>query len=81
MKYEVETGLNAKHQPVIICSPDFYDQLIHECRILSDMKNFENLKSVDPDLYQNVADFLATRFPALIILSQHPSFSEIKNQN
>ena len=81
MKYEVETGLNAKQQPVIVCSPDFYDQLICECRALSDMKNFNNLKAVNPDLYKKMAEFTATMFPALTILSQHPSFSEIKSQN
>ena len=69
-KYEVQTGLNRVQNPVILCSPEYYDLLIDECRrIFQYARENGNLEQIIKE------------FPALAVLGQHPKFSEIQKGN
>jgi hypothetical protein len=77
-KYTIETGLNAKNQPVIVCSPEFYDQLIQDCRNIfssGDYKAFTD--ETEKRLHR---EMIAKAFPAIGVLATHPTVNEIKRK-
>ena len=69
-KYSVECGLNHKGVPIIKCSPEYYEQLIDECRHLIHIaKQSDTLKNFLLD------------FPAIGALATMPKMSESINSN
>jgi len=69
-KYTLEIGLNRKQQPVLVCSPELYDQLIAEIRLLIDNADHMGLISI----------FIKT-YPVISLLATQPKCSEIKTSN
>lgn len=69
-KYTVETGLNKDGHPVIKCSPEYYDQLIKECRAMirvsTEMGTFK---------------MFARTYPAVSVLATMPTMKEVLNDN
>lgn len=69
-EYILETGLNRKQQPVLVCSPELYDQLIAEARLLIDGADFMGVMS----------GFIET-YPVIGLLATQPKYSEIQKSN
>ena len=67
-QYTVETGLTADGTPVIKCSPDFYDELVLECREL-----------LEQSARQNNLKVFAEYLPAIAALASMPIIAETKN--
>lgn len=67
-KYTIETGLTADGTPVIKCSPDFYDELVLECREL-----------LEQSARQKGLKLFIEYFPAIAALASMPIIAETKN--
>lgn len=67
-KYTVEAGLNDKGEPIIKCSPGFYDELILECRAMVGASQATG----------QIRKFIEN-FPAIEALASMPTLDETKN--
>jgi len=68
--YILETGLNRKQQPVIVCSPELYDELIKEARLL-----------IKGALYMGVMEQFLETYTVVGLLATQPTYSEIQKSN
>lgn len=69
-KFTIETGLNNAGMPVIKCSPDYYDELINECR-----------KMVNVSIEMGTFKTFAKTYPAICVLSQMMNIKEGLNSH
>lgn len=76
-KYSLETGLNRKLQPVLVCSPDLYDELIAECRAFFEVM----VKSAPESMRGEALKKYCRLYPAIGLLAQQPMYSEIAESN
>lgn len=69
-KYTMEAGLNRDRLPVIKFSPDCYDEVIKECRLMV-------RTSVDMGTF----GLFSRTYPAICLLATMPTMAEAFNAN